>query len=69
MSNLVRNERTKLVANALDRASTASLAVGVLGPLASAPFSLAYIATFLAWICGAVVLHFSARIVLGGLTP
>jgi len=33
--SLVRNEQTKLLANALDRASTASLAVGVLGPISA----------------------------------
>ena len=32
---LIHNERTKLPANALDRASTASLVVGVFGPLAT----------------------------------
>ena len=30
---MIENERTKLIANALDRASTACLAVGVLAPL------------------------------------
>jgi 1,4-dihydroxy-2-naphthoate octaprenyltransferase len=32
--SLVENEVTKLIANALDRASTASLSIGVLAPLA-----------------------------------
>ena len=33
---MIENERTKLLANALDRASTACLAVGILAPLAAA---------------------------------
>jgi hypothetical protein len=36
MSDVVYNEKTKLLANALDRASTASITVGVLAPLAAA---------------------------------
>jgi hypothetical protein len=32
--SLVENEVTKLIANALDRASTASVSIGVLAPLA-----------------------------------
>lgn len=39
-SDLVHNERTKLLANALDRASTAALAVGVLGPVVTAAYGL-----------------------------
>ena len=35
--SLIHNERTKLLANALDRASTACLAVGVLGQALSLP--------------------------------
>jgi hypothetical protein len=33
MNKATRNERTKLLANALDRASTACLTVGVLAPV------------------------------------
>jgi hypothetical protein len=36
MANLVYNEQTKLLANALDRVSTACVAVGVLAPVAGA---------------------------------
>jgi hypothetical protein len=39
--SLVHNERTKLLANALDRASTASLTVGVLAPIAAALYTSA----------------------------
>ena len=35
MTVAIDNERTKLAANALDRASTASLAVGIFAPLAT----------------------------------
>lgn len=35
MADLVYNEQTKLLANALDRASTACVAVGIFTPLAS----------------------------------
>jgi hypothetical protein len=37
-SAVVHNEQTKLLANALDRASTACLTVGVFGPIAVATF-------------------------------
>jgi hypothetical protein len=74
MSNLVRNERTKLVANALDRASTACVAVGILAPVAatlagtgSALRAPAFIAPFSGWILAALALHFVARRILGRL--
>jgi len=35
--SLIHNERTKLLANAIDRASTACIAVGVLGRAFSLP--------------------------------
>jgi hypothetical protein len=40
MADTVYVEQTKLLANALDRASTASLTVGVLAPVAGAFLSL-----------------------------
>ena len=76
MSNLVRNERTKLLANALDRASTACLAVGILAPvsaslLGSGPTEAAggLILSFAGWTATAVVLHLGARRLLGDLVP
>ena len=36
------NERTKLLANAFDRASTAVLSVGLFGPIASSLYGLGY---------------------------
>jgi hypothetical protein len=35
MNVTIHNERTRLLANALDRASTASLTIGVLAPIAA----------------------------------
>lgn len=69
---LIRNEQTKLLANNLDRASTACLTVGVFAPTAAALYTSANttssIATFaigaVSWIFTSVVLHISARTVL-----
>ncbi len=74
--SLVRNERTKLLANALDRASTACFTVGVLGPAVAALYGVggpgavpAAVIAFgsLFWLLAAVVLHIIARAVLGRL--
>lgn len=75
MSDLVENERTKLLAGALDRASTAYFTVGVLAPVAAAiygagSFGLGPIASALValvWILAAVALHWLARVILGAL--
>jgi hypothetical protein len=75
MHPLIENERTKLIANALDRASTACLAVGVLATLGAvvqveAPaFSFKLFMSFAGWLIAAVVLHLRARRTLGGLRP
>ena len=76
--SLIDNERTKLLANALDRASTASLALGVFAPVAAAffgaqtggevPWPTLTIGAFI-WLAGAIALHLAARLVLGGLRP
>ena len=71
----IHNETTKLVANALDRASTACLTVGVFAPIAAAiytptgtvPATLTFIIGAACWIFAAAVLHMSARHVLGRL--
>lgn len=74
---LIHNERTKLFANALDRASTACVTVGVFAPMAAAfynfsgsviPLKIIVIGAT-AWILAALVLHLGARRVLKGLTP
>jgi hypothetical protein len=67
---LVHNERTKYLAAALDRASTACLAVGAIGQLTSpisAQFGLDVAIAVSAWISGSLVLHLAGRIILGGL--
>lgn len=75
--SLIRNERTKLLANALDRASTACFTVGIATPAAGYLYNvgnfravappLALIAGLAGWILGAVALHLLARRVLKGL--
>ena len=74
---LVHNERTKLLANALDRASTACLTVGVLGPAAATLYNLGgttghshdilLVIGSSAWFVATSALHLLARRVLGGL--
>ena len=73
--SLVENERTKLLAGAFDRASTACVTVGLLAPAAALiygagvtsirPTTLAISAVI--WIATAIVLHFFANRILGGL--
>ena len=69
-NDLVSNERRKLLANALDRLSTAFLAIGVVGQVLSLTPSSATIiniGVMGGWISGAIILHLIARRVLGGL--
>jgi hypothetical protein len=73
MTVAIDNERTKLAANALDRSSTACLAVGIFAPLAGLlhgqmHVSLPAVVSIAGWLTAAVVLHYAARHVLGGLT-
>jgi hypothetical protein len=74
--SLIHNERTKLTANALDRASTACLTVGVLGPAAAALYGLGdrfpaqvlpIMLGALLWLTAAAVLHWLSRRTLGRL--
>lgn len=72
--SLIHNERTKLLANALDRASTASFTVGVLVPVVATlvglpgySFGWPLVTLSLVWLFATVALHFLARIVLGRL--
>jgi hypothetical protein len=75
LDSLVRNERLKLLAGALDRASTACLTVGAIAPLASLMFgtgALAMAPPWVAagassWLLAAAALHLFAREALGGL--
>lgn len=77
MSDLIDNERTKLLANALDRASTAVFTIGIFSPLVSYYFDLQGVReamgalgliafAFLSFI-SAAGLHYLARSVLGDL--
>ena len=71
----IHNERLKLLANALDRLSTACFTLGFLAPLAAVIYGPAAFNTdprFFplaagSWIVGGVALHLFARIVLGGM--
>jgi hypothetical protein len=73
--SLIHNERIKLRANALDRASTACLAVGVLGPTVAqfspsihlGPAEVRLLVGAALWISAAGVLHYLAHRVLGRL--
>ena len=71
--SLLRNERTKLFAGWLDRASTACFAVGVVAPVASYLYGATNIAPgalwvlSLVWLGAAAVLHLSAQLVLKAL--
>lgn len=74
--SLVQNERTKLLAAALNTAATSSFTVGVLAPIAAVfynfggssevPLSTIVIGA-VGWISAAVALHLAARWVLKGL--
>jgi hypothetical protein len=75
MSNLINNERLKLLANALDRVSTACATVGAIAPLASLTFGSGILVLaphwvvlgVFSWLLGAAALHLFAREALGGL--
>jgi hypothetical protein len=75
MDELVRNERLKLLANALDRASTSCVTIGFIAPMAAAVYgggALGLSAGFfviagVSWILLGVGLHLLAHQVLGAL--
>ena len=77
MEVLVENERRKLLANALDRISTACVTLGIIAPLAAAtygPSLLGLPAQFYligggSWLLAGIALHLAGRLVLGGLKP
>ena len=70
-------EQTKLLANAMDRASTACFTVGIATPIAGYVYNVAgfgtsidpwrFLAGLASWIVGAIALHYVARQVLKGL--
>jgi hypothetical protein len=64
---LVNNERRMLLAGALDRLSTAFIAIGVLGQVLSlspASAEMVTLAVMTSWVLGAVILHSIAQRVL-----
>lgn len=75
--SLIHNERTKLLANAFDRASTACFTVGIATPIAGYLYNVASFPDRLSnvrlaiglvcWLLAAVALHFMARRALKGL--
>ncbi|WP_172122753.1 MULTISPECIES: hypothetical protein [unclassified Devosia] len=75
--SLIFNERTKLLANAMDRASTACLTVGVFAPVAAIVYgatgtamaSWAFVLGTISWLSAAAILHIVARLTLGRLKP
>lgn len=75
MDSLIWNERIKLLANALDRLSTACFTLGFLTPLAAVvydavpinPNPLFFFLAAGSWTVGGIALHLFSRIVLGGM--
>ncbi|MQB10701.1 hypothetical protein FCH38_08625 [Agrobacterium tumefaciens] len=73
--SLVHNERTKLLANSIDRLSTACVAAGFIAPAVSlangSGLSIAWgiVASTCIWLFTAFTLHLGARHVLGRLRP
>ena len=77
--SLIDNERTKLLANALDRASTACFTVGILTPAAGYLYNVGnlrgvmdiptLLGGLVGWLFAVVALHYMSRRVLKGLKP
>ncbi|MGC1861896.1 MAG: hypothetical protein WA733_12430 [Methylocystis sp.] len=74
--SLIHNERTKLLATALNTAAGSSFAVGVLAPIAAAFYNVSgtsgvalwtIIIGVVIWFFTAAALHLAARHILGGL--
>ena len=70
MANEIHNERVKLVANALDRASTGAFSTGIFVPTAAAIFGQApmgweyLVAAIVFWGVVGVIFHVEARRVI-----
>lgn len=64
--SLIYNERTKLLANALDRASTACIVVSLITPAVTGGIDLRWNALLSTgiWLSAALILHLLARHVL-----
>jgi hypothetical protein len=74
----VRTEQTKLLANAIDRASTACFTSGIATPIAGFVYNVSGFRStiggaelsigLLGWLIAAVLLHLGARRILRGLS-
>jgi hypothetical protein len=77
--SLVENERIKLLANALDRASTSCFTVGIATPLAGYLYNVAGFRAsvsalelslgLVAWIGASTALHYAGKRILKDLMP
>ena len=75
--SLIHNERTKLTATALNTVATSCMTVGVLAPMAAVwynfgafPIRISWLASgVVIWLAIAVVMHYTARRLLGRLIP
>lgn len=77
--NPLWNERTRLLAAALDRASTACFTVGLATPLAGWVYDVGALRSglpvgkllvgLLGWFLAAVALHIAAQMILGRVRP
>lgn len=73
--SLVHNERTKLLANSIDRLSTACIAAGFIAPAVSLAngsglsMSWGIVVSTGTWLFAALILHLAARHLLGRLRP
>jgi hypothetical protein len=71
--NLVRNERIKLLATALNNSAVATVATAIIAPMAGFLYGSNSIAASrwallsLAWLLGGLSLHIAAQLVLGRL--
>jgi hypothetical protein len=72
--SLIHNERRKLTATALNGVAIATMAAGLIAPLvavsygvSSAPGGAYFLITGSIWFFAAIVLHWIARAILGGL--
>jgi hypothetical protein len=71
MAHLVHNERAKLIANALDRASTGCFATGLIVPVGATmlgqPLAVSldtFVVSFACWIFVGIILHIEAQRVI-----
>ena len=77
--SLVRNERTKLLARALNTAATSCFTVGIAAPEAGYIYDVGafrsnvgvseLLLAMVGWFAAAVCIHLAARRMLGGLNP